>query len=139
MALRAARGLAQREGWPADLLMAVELAITRADPFGPDALASQASRWGAIADELSRLSGERDPADRGRLARLLSIAVTGTGIASPAQAIAEAPGDFAQGVAADLRSGAGAVVETAGYAASIARWALPVGLVVGLVYLARRG
>lgn len=140
MALRAARGLAAREGWPADLLPAVERAITRADPLGPDTLASQASRWGSIADELSELTSQRtSPEDRARIARLLSIAVSGTGIGSTIGALAAAPADFAQGVAADVRGLGATIADTAAAGASIAQWALPIGAAAALIWFLRRG
>ena len=140
LALRAAEGLARRERWPAGLLSSVQLALASADPWGPDALRGQGARWEAVADALLDVAVDR-PSDADKLSRLLTIAQGGAAIDDgPVTAVTNAAGDFAGGVAADVRAGVAAVPAVAGNAADLAKWAAIIAaLGFGWYYLAGPG
>lgn len=134
MTLRAAEGLARRDRWPAGLLPTVQLAIADADPWGPDSWRGQGARWEAIADALIDLAAER-PDDAERLSKLLEIAQTGGQIEDgPIATVTAAGADFAGGVAADLRAGAGAVPDVLEKSADLAKWVAVGALAVGAWY-----
>ena len=134
MTLRAAEGLARRERWPAGLLPAVQRAVTDADPIGPDAWRGQGARWEAIADALLDVAVER-PTDAQRLSQLLIIAQGGATIDdSPVTAVTTAAGDFASGVAADVRGGVAAVPDVLDQSANLAKWVAVGALAVGAWY-----
>lgn len=134
MTLRAAEGLARRDRWPAGLLPAVQLAVSDADPIGPDAWRGQGARWEAIADALLDVAVDR-PNDAERLSQLLTIAQGGAAIGdSPVTAVTTAAGDFAGGVAADVRAGVAAVPEVLDKGADLAKWVAIGAVVVGAWY-----